>query len=562
MDRSFEARPGGASIRSPRQSALYRLVRRRHDLMTEGLKLYRPLPHLAAFHQCTSRWRLVDGGNRASKTESCAYEAALAFTGSDPHDKYVRRGGNALIIGKEEDDIARLWRALTEPTFKVIRDEHTRQWRSVRPDPEDPLHLDPYDLAYREQWRDAPPFLTPRNYDPPAWTDARRQVPRRVYFPVTDWTVWLRSSKGDAPQGDHYDFGWIDEQLDDEEFYRELNRGLVAIYGLGIPDRHAPKGIWSATAQVANIQLTELREAAKAGSQEVSAFFTNIELNPYVSDADKAAWKESLTEEEVEYRYEGKHAVEGKRVYHLYQPQGIHTYQPFAIPSDWSVYVVLDPGRDHCGTLFLAVDPEGKHAWVYDGFDLRQSHRFGWAAEVKKRQRATRFEAFLCDTKAGQQHGMGNDKTYAEQYWEALEQQGDSLLPVLRGSAKGMAGFIPGSPNVEGREEALIGWMTVRGFGPFAGTPRLQVARGQLPALDRQIRHARTDPDRPNKRYQKKDARVCDLLTCLEYLAAYDPQYRKPTPILSPRSRPPVEPAELLQQKRSRQRRRRAMLMR
>jgi hypothetical protein len=90
-----------------------------------------------------------------------------------------------------------------------------------------------------------------------------------------------------------------------------------------------------------------------------------------------------------------------------------------------------------------------------------------------------------------------------------------------------MAGFFPGSNDVDAREKALQGMMAVRTDGPFIGTPKLQVMRGRMGELEKQIRRAHTDPKRPDKRYKDK-SQPSDLIEDLEYAAAFDPRYYEP----------------------------------
>jgi hypothetical protein len=193
----------------------------------------------------------------------------------------------------------------------------------------------------------------------------------------------------------------------------------------------------------------------------------------------------------------------------------------------------------------VAIDPDQRHAWLYDGFDLRNGDATLWAAEVTRRQTEHRFEAFIIDQQMGKEHPPGAGLNVAQQYFAALTEAG--IEPRVLGP---LGGFFPGSNDVLAREEALLGWMQIRGSGPFSGSPRLQVMRGRAPAeLDKQIRMAHYDLKKPDKRVHENE----DLLVCLEYAAAYNPTYREPEPI--PVDREPT-PAELLKAKRRRQQQR------
>ncbi len=72
-----------------------------------------------------------------------------------------------------------------------------------------------------------------------------------------------------------------------------------------------------------------------------------------------------------------------------------------------------------------------------------------------------------------------------------------------------------------------MGMMAVRSIEPHEGTCRLQIFRGVLPELEKQIKSAFYI--KPDKRAKLPE----DLLVCLEYVAAFDPKYAKPEVITS-----------------------------
>jgi len=483
---------------------------------SEGLALYRALPTAELFHRCKKKFRIIEGSNRAGKTNSAAAEVCRFLTGRDPYDKAVRRDGQALIVGLDGDHLALMWKNCAEEgAFSIIRDEHTDMWRAVRPDPNDPLHLDPYDLAYREKWRPSPPFLSPRLIKSIAWEEKAKGIPRRVIL-NTGWDSLWRSSKGDSPQGQHLNLVWIDEHIENEDFFEEGRRGIVA---LAEPPHHIPRMIWSATPQNYNHQLSDLRERAERASLHVGAFKLLIAENPYIPDDEKAAFFEGLSEDEKFVRWFGNPAMARQRVYPGYDPQGIHGYEPFMVDiSRWTRYLALDPGRDHCATIFVAVDPNEEHVWTYDAFDLRNSNAQEWAGEVAKRQYDVRFEAFVIDKRMGKQTAPGAGRNTAQHYFSALI--GAGVEPTTRGP---LEGFFPGMDDIPAREEALLSWLVIRGTGPYAGTPILKIAKGMSPQLDQQFRdaiHLR------NKRVTNRGPQ--DLLTCLEYMASFGPRYKRP----------------------------------
>jgi len=115
-----------------------------------------------------------------------------------------------------------------------------------------------------------------------------------------------------------------------------------------------------------------------------------------------------------------------------------------------------------------------------------------------------------------------------------------------------MGMFFPGTKDVPAREEALRDWMAVRVDGPFAGTPRLRLPRGELPELESEIRKAEYDAKGKRRRAPNMPE---DLLVCLEYLTGLDPYYRERPPSPEPKRSAVAEAAEeYLESRRRRQR--------
>lgn len=519
----------------------------------EGLRYYLPLPLASRFHACNTKFRIGDGSNRSSKTMTCCVEACRAWLGCDPYDKYVRKNGNSLVVGLDGDHLSMFWRKCAEPgAFSLIPDQDTGLLRSVRPDPQNPLHLDPYDEAYKEKWRDAPPLIPPRLIRRIAWEFRAKGIPRVVEFKGTDWRVLFRSSEGKPPLGDHYHLVAFDEHLTNNQFYYEAVRGITA---LGESAQHKPKFIWTATAQAFSPELGDLREAADAGSEHIAGFLFLIADNPYISDEEKQAFYESLPEEERQVRYFGQYAAAQQRVYPLWDRQGVHGCEPYDVPRSHTRFVVLDPGQQHCATIFLAVDPQEAFITVYDGFDLRNIDAAEWAHEIGKRQGDIRFEAFIVDQQMGQEHPPAAGLNIAQQYFGAL--QDANIRPRVESGGR-WGGFFPGSNDVAARSEALLGLMRLRTSGPFSGKPKLRVFRDIIPELDRQIKNARMVFNQAKIRRRqgtKRAEQQEDLLVALEYAAAFGPYYHEPESI----NEKPKNPVWDQYQKKCRRRRMRQM---
>jgi hypothetical protein len=508
--------PDGASARAVRAQQLKAVLHKLAKRKMEGLQLYRSLPAAERFHACTSRIRLLDGSNQAGRTLAGECEVARCATGTDPFGKYAKEGGVILAVGYDEEHIGDpMWRRLARPgAFNTIRDEHTGLIRSVRPDPSNPLRLDPYDEAYREKWQDAPPLLPERCIRKVAWEDRGKDVPRHVVT-TNNWKILWRSSKGDAVRGIQINLWHFDEEIKNHQFLPECLRGCMRYDGVGF---------WSATPQSGGAQLYELHLRAASEDPDVQAFPLYITENPFYTDEAKQAFHDALSEDERRVRWYGEYAIAGQLCYRTYDPQGIHGCEPKEIPPDWCVEVIVDPGSQHCGTLFGAIDPAEAHLWVYDGFDLRNADAQMWAVEVGKRLRGRVPERVIIDQRMGKQRppSMSVGTNVASEYFAALLQAG--VRPRTEGP---LNGFFPGSDDVDGREEAVRGLLAIRGDGPFSGTPTLQVMRGCVPQLDQQMRLAHRKSDRPGKR-ARHDLMPEDVLVTLEYWAASKPGYHPP----------------------------------
>ena len=491
------------------------------QIKNETLRIYHASDDIQEFHRSRAKWRLLIGSNRSKKTTSAAAELCRCLLGMDPHDKFIPRNGKAMVVGLKEEELATMWRKIGEPgAIKLIPDEYTGIMRAVRPDPENPLQLDPYDDAYREKWIDAPPFL-PKRKIYVAWEDFGKGVPKVVRVHATGWAAFWHTSRSQPPQGEHYQAGWFDEHIQNADFYTELCRGLVA---LAEPPRHYPRAWWSATAQNDNPQLWELFEQAKRGEPMVEAWILLIDRNPYIPAAEKQTFFNSLSPEDREVRYYGQSALSGRSMYPMFSPMGMHGFDPEELPprfeERWARYVVLDPGHQHLGTIFAAVDPDEQHVWIYRACLLRNGDSQQWAALVAEEERGVPFEAIIIDARAGQQHQLNGDHTTAEHYWSALRQAG--IRPRQIGTC---AGFIAGSQDVMARGQALRCALLPRGEGPFQGSPLFRFQRGAMPELESQIRYAQTEGGKPKKRKKMPE----DLLVCAEYLAAYQPHYAAPS---------------------------------
>lgn len=477
----------------------------------EALKIYEPLPLQELFHKSLAPERLARGSNRSGKTLVAAVELARAATGQDPYNKYPKEDGRAFLVGKDGKHVGQvMYRKLFRAgAFKMIRDLKTGQWRAFRP-------WHPDDFEREKQAKPAPPLIPPRFIKEIAWENKREGVPNLVRL-HNGWELSFFSSLGKPPQGSDVDVVWLDEEIVDADWYPEASARLI--------DRSG-RFFWSATPQAGTMHLFELHERAEdERSKEkptVQEFYVKLADNPHLSEENKQAFADKLqSEEEKRVRIEGEFLITSFRVYPNFT-MATHGVDYFEIPQTWTRYAAVDPGKQVCAVLFLAVPPpgdeRGDHLYLYDELYLKDcdADRFGRAMAEKTRHQD--FEAFILDAHWGRHTETGSGLTVEAQYTAALRKHKVK-------SRRTAHGFLWGSDDVDGGIEAVRGWLRVR----EDGTPLLRVLKGKLPNFEWEM-----------KRYHFK--RVKDLVTdtpvkrhdhladCTRYLALCHPKYRKPQP--------------------------------
>ena len=501
----------------------------------EGLALVEPLPHSWEVHKCNAVWKVITGPNKGAKTFTAINEAGWALTDSHPFGQYPTGKGTAMFVGLRLDALAEIYLGLFEQgLFQVIPDERTKKWRAVRYDRNDPTKLQAYDLAYREKWRDSPPLI-PRRWIAGSigWEDKGKDIPRVINLVNRKRLLWF-SAMGRPDQGTHYQLVLFNEEMTSAEFYNEGHRGLMQF--AKEDDARRPHGLWPATAQVMNPEFSMLcdKAAADPHSELVRKFEMPIELNPYLSDKGKALFEDGLSDEQVLMRVRGIRPDAWRMCYPEFDP-AVHCCQPFDIPPDWTLIFYADPGRRHNCTIIVAVPPGEKHWHVCDGFDIPGGAE-QWAEALKELQerRGRKFERGVFDQQMGSERPPGDSNlNVAQQYWNALERAGVQVR--VRGP---LNGFFPSCNKVDDREVALKSAMhhdEERGV-----LPQMQIFAGRFPEMEKQIRRARTDEKRVDKRL-KNDKVPHDWLDCVEYAAADRPRYSAPVPLEEHKHSPVVE---------------------
>jgi len=211
------------------------------------------------------------------------------------------------------------------------------------------------------------------------------------------------------------------------------------------------------------------------------------------------------------------------------------------VPTDWTRYMVVDPGNTLCAVLFAAVPPPqfGDYVLLYDELYIRNCDPTKFGIAVHGKAASYSFRAFIMDEHMGRsRHGRHN--TLKQVYSHELK---------VRGIASETTGswFIAGSDDVPGRCAIVRQWLNVRDSGP----PKLRVLRGMCPNLEREFNRYKKEitksiiTDKPAKGED-------DLMNCLEYLAAYGPAYYPPVPAAKPKNPALVFREEWLEEKRRR----------
>lgn len=489
----------------------YKLINEYSLRMKEALMLYRPLPVAARFHASKTARRIVIGSNRAGKTLQCAVECARVVTGQDPYNKSLATNGKFVAVGQDEDHIGQvMWRKLAMPgAFQIIQDLDTGAWRAVRPDPKNPLQLDPSDEARRKLWRPAPPLLPPRlmPIKHVSWFKKKENIPKQVPL-ATGWELRFRSGNAAPDQGTADDFAWFDEEIRNELYYIEIAARLIDQGGLLV---------WSATGQSATDQLLAIHDMASDGEEGFELFEVLIDDNPYLDAAKKRQFYSdcmAIGQDELDVRYYGKLAAHALKVYPEFQPLTVHTCDDFDIPVEWTRYMIVDPGFQVCAVLFAAVPTDESQVHIYHEIRIAGStpDMFADAVQAHMNSERVRFEAFIIDDRGSRARIANTGKTIGEAYWHALQERN---LRARR------TGFVPGSDDVNGRTAELKRWMQV---DPNTGNPKLQIHRGRCPHLVEELKKQFFHKKGVDKRKDKKGHFTDDL----EYLAAFRPYYRKP----------------------------------
>ena len=272
-----------------------------------------------------------------------------------------------------------------------------------------------------------------------AWENKKDEIPKTIRL-KNGWTIHFFSAVGAPPQGWDVDLVAFDEEIDHPLWYTEMAARLLdrrqkntadrarsspaSSSGRPRPRRARSNSTTSSAAATSlrrspTIEARRWREDADAGDQ---VFEFGMLDNPWVGDEAKQEFIDKFRDnpDEVNVRVYGKFALLGTRVYSDFMPKGVHGIDSFPVPEDWTSYAVIDPGRQVCAILFVAVPPHSSE-WagrkiVYDELYIKRCDAKTFAKAFVRRVNGRPIEFGIIDHRAGRITEIGSGKTHEEQY--------------------------------------------------------------------------------------------------------------------------------------------------
>jgi len=484
-----------------------RLLAEKAKRRIEALRLYEPLSVQSAFHESKAPERVLRGSNRGGKTLPAAVEVARAVTGQDPFGKYPVRDGRAFLVGKDGRHICQVMypKLFKARAFKIIRDEATGLWRAFRP-------WEAADAERETEAKAAPPLIPPRYVKEIAWENKREGWPSVVRL-INGWEISFFSSLGKPPQGSDLDLVWLDEEIVDQEWYPEMAARLL--------DREG-RFLWSATPQAGTDQLLELSERAESESLKTTPLVTEhvilLKDNPHIKEEAKDQLASKLSEQEKAVRIHGEFLLLTFKVYPEYSP-AIHDADFFQIPRGWTRYVAIDPGRQVCAALFLAVPPADSDPciYLYDELYIKECSAKEFGKQMRLKSHGQTFQAFLIDHQGARVTEMASGKTIEQQYSRALRHYKVSSISTGHH-------FIWASPDVNAGVEAFRDWLLIQD----SGKPKVRVLKDRCSNWREEIKRYRYKRKAGIITNKPEDRGAVHLMACSRYLAMYDPGYVRP----------------------------------
>lgn len=515
-----------------------RLLREKIKRESEALRLYEPQPHQEAYHRSKVSSVVMQKGNQVGGTLCGAVEVARAVTGQDPYNKYPKKNGVVALLGYGEKHIGTVfYPKLFKPgAFDVIRDLDTGKWRTFRPWPE----AKGGDLERESEKTQAPPLIPNRFLDGrPAWVKRNERIFSVVRF-VNGWELRAFNSAGDSgqAQGFEADLYWVDEDIEKAGWINEIFGRLVKRDGLLR---------WTAIPHGKNDEMMRLIEKAHEDSEKAEPTTAVIRAtifdNHYLKEKSVAKrvedWK-AQGDDIYRQRALGELNLESTLMYprfnrrlhdvmnvddHSSQAQKILAERMGYPPSDWTVYVAIDPGWTTTAIMFLTVPPPemGGEIFIFDECYMHDatSVTFGEAMQLKCRDRV--IEAFIMDMHGGRLRSISSGEIPVDKYTDALRERG------IKSEQLGFH-FRQGEESHKRREEVMRNMLAIR----RDGKPQLMVVTGTCPNFCKEMENFR----KKTVKYMGKDMPIDEgnrrvmthAVEAVEMSVALDLGYVKPRP--------------------------------
>lgn len=491
----------------------------------EALRLYRPTQIQERYHACTKAIAMFMAGNQSGKSICGFVELARALTGQDPHGKYPKEDGIAIVVGYDEAHIGRIiYKYLFKrDAFKIIKDVETGQWRSFCP-------WDEADKARIKEAKPAPPLIPARFVKKFSWLKKSKNIFSQVEF-HNGWVLYAGNSQGAEIQGIQADLVHFDEDIERPEWYTEMSARLLMRNG---------KIRWTAMPHEKNTCIDTICNRAESNDPDFEVIRATIFDNPFMDDEARQkvikTWKDQGNDV-YRRRALGERTTDTIRMYGQFSDiihnainpdvatqsklQAILTKTDGEIPEGWCHYMSVDPGHTVCAATFFAVPPPNlgiDQIVCYDECYIEGATASSFADGVAPKIKKGYFHAFIIDKHGGRLREIGSGLLPEEQYSAALKERG--LESHTTGS-----GFLAGLDHIAGRETNLREYLSLAN-----GEPKLLFVMKNLPNLVREM-----------KGFKKKKIRgiVTDTgdrtgnthaIETVEYAAAANLQFHRPPP--------------------------------
>lgn len=543
----------------PNQARIERAKRAASELVyrsRDGLDMFRAIgpdlnPNYAnqtGLYKDLATECLAGGGNRSSKSTVLAVLFAAiardmpitAWNGEKIEVRKPHQKGRELqmwAIGLSVSHFSTIYRLLFRSgLYKRIKDKETGKWRAFQPWHED-------DESRRDECRGSFPLIPPHEIDHKslAWYSKAKNELTHVLLPGKA-EIWCFPSTAREPrQGEPVDVIWIDEAIENPEFYSE--------WLMRLPDNRG-RIFWSSYPNKRNDALIDIKNRAEEQAIDVekglrefadtSYYQFSFSNNPFIPRDEVRKAKERLSEDEWRRRDAGEFTDEDSKIYPFFD-KDVHVALPDdenldddiarvlrqnngVPPKDWTHELVLDPGTQKPGLLLCAVPP--KELWlnqnepplivykeIYEGrMNADETAEALWKALPEE----TQLYRWIIDNQAGRKVPEGFTISVATNYKNAFDKKW--IHPAKPGDA---SGFHIGNPDFQIRKMLVEGAMQLQPNGQ----PRLRIVKERCPQLCKQMSENRFQVTGDFITNQENKREKNDLRQCLEYWIASGPQY-------------------------------------